>query len=426
MVLTLRAAFYGKCGSYPALAAAMSDHQLLVGPMTEDELCRAIERPAYLVGCELGEGLSDLLIDDVKGQAGALPLLQFTLKELWTMRDVRRLTHATYRAMGGVRGAIERRADEIYRSFNPEEQGICRRIFLHLVQLGEEAGDTTKRRVSYRELLPQDPEPAEAVRKVLLRLAGPKARLITTTGADVPEAEGSVEVAHEALIRHWSELRKWIDAEREFLRSREEFLRSWKRLRATARRWKEEGRRRDLLLPEGRLLAEAEDLLLCHESELDPDSIAYARASITKNNRRGLYTWISLCLFVSGPLLLAASDELASVDSYRAAINKMTSILDVTKSDVISGSILSIPAAVVPLWVTYRKWRGRPEFETIHLDKAFWATNFTLYLIMICFIITLVYLNLCTLIMWVFVVPYTVWAMVAAAQLWKKSRVQRY
>ena len=48
----------------------MSDHQLLVGPMTEDELRRAIERPAYLVGCELGEGLSDLLIDDVKGQAG--------------------------------------------------------------------------------------------------------------------------------------------------------------------------------------------------------------------------------------------------------------------------------------------------------------------------------------------------------------------
>ena len=385
VVLTLRADFYGKCGSYPALAAAMSDHQLLVGPMTEDELCRAIERPAYLVGCELGEGLSDLLIDDVKGQAGALPLLQFTLKELWTMRDVRRLTHATYRAMGGVRGAIERRADEIYRSFNPEEQGICRRIFLHLVQLGEGTGDTTKRRVSYRELLPQDPEPAEAVRKVLLRLADPKARLITTTGADVPEAEGSVEVAHEALIRHWSELRKWIDAEIEFLRS-------WDRLRATARRWKKEDRRRDLLLPEGRLLAEAEDLLLCHESELDPDDIAYARASITKNNRRGLYTWISLCLFVSGPLLLAASDELASVDSYRAAINKMTSILDVTKLDVISGSILSIPAAVVPLWVTYRKWRGRPEFETIHLDKAFWATNFTLYLIMICFIITLIYI----------------------------------
>ena len=252
-----------------------------------------------------------------------------------------------------------------------------------------------------------------------------KSRVITavtsTVGHTLPEAEGSVEVAHEALIQHWSELHKWIDAEIEFLRS-------WARLRSSARHWEEKGQRRDLLLSEGHPLTEAEDLLLCHESELDPDdiAIAYARASITKNNRRGLYTWISLCLFVSGPLLLAASDELASVDSYRAAINKMTSILDVTKLDVISESILSIPAAVVPLWVTYRKWQGRPEFKTIHLDKAFWATNFTLYLIMIFCIITLIYIKFCTFIMWAFVVPFTVWAMVAAAQLWKKSRVQRY
>ena len=137
VVLTMRSDFLGDCTAFPHLAAVLSDHQKLIGPMTPEELHRAIEQPAYLVGCELKEGLSDLLIDDVKGQAGALPLLQFTLKELWTMRDVRWLTHAAYRAMGGVRGAIERRADEIYRSFNPEEQGICRRIFLHLVQLGE-------------------------------------------------------------------------------------------------------------------------------------------------------------------------------------------------------------------------------------------------------------------------------------------------
>ena len=73
--------------------------------MTPEELHRAIEQPAYLVGCELEPGLSDLLLDDVKGQPGALPLLQFALKELWTKRDVRRLTLAAYRAMGGVRGA---------------------------------------------------------------------------------------------------------------------------------------------------------------------------------------------------------------------------------------------------------------------------------------------------------------------------------
>ena len=72
VVLTMRADFYGKCGSYPALAAAMSDHQLLVGPMTEDELRRAIERPALLAGGEFEPGLVEMLLHEVEGQPGSL------------------------------------------------------------------------------------------------------------------------------------------------------------------------------------------------------------------------------------------------------------------------------------------------------------------------------------------------------------------
>ena len=104
VVLTMRADFYGKCGSYPALAAAMSDHQLLVGPMTEDELRRAIERPALLAGGEFEPGLVEMLLQDVEGQPGSLPLLQFTLMELWQRREGRRLTVAAYRAIGGLKG----------------------------------------------------------------------------------------------------------------------------------------------------------------------------------------------------------------------------------------------------------------------------------------------------------------------------------
>jgi energy-coupling factor transporter ATP-binding protein EcfA2 len=83
VVLTMRADFYGKCASHPALAAALSDHQLLVGPMTQDELQRAIEQPAHRAGCELETGLTEILIQDVERQSGALPLLQFALRELW-------------------------------------------------------------------------------------------------------------------------------------------------------------------------------------------------------------------------------------------------------------------------------------------------------------------------------------------------------
>ena len=56
VLLTMRVDFLGKCAAYPDLAAALSDGQELVGPMSEDELRLAIERPAELVGCDPGAG----------------------------------------------------------------------------------------------------------------------------------------------------------------------------------------------------------------------------------------------------------------------------------------------------------------------------------------------------------------------------------
>lgn len=107
VVLTMRADFYPRCASYADLAAALSDHQVLVGPMTEDELRRAIDRPARLAGLEPEAGLVELLVDDIRGRAGALPLLQFALQEVWRRRDDYRLTIRTYREIGQIEGALQ-------------------------------------------------------------------------------------------------------------------------------------------------------------------------------------------------------------------------------------------------------------------------------------------------------------------------------
>ena len=104
VLLTMRVDFLDKCAAYPDLAAAMSDGQELVGPMTKHELRLAIEHPAALVGCTLEPGLTDLLMQDVQGQAGALPLLEYTLLELWHQRRRNCLTIADYHEMGAVQG----------------------------------------------------------------------------------------------------------------------------------------------------------------------------------------------------------------------------------------------------------------------------------------------------------------------------------
>ncbi len=216
VLLTLRADFYAQCAPYAALRAALAANQEFIGPMTADELRRAIEEPARRGGWELEAGLMELLLHDLGAdgqqapEPGALPLLSHALLETWQRRRGRMLTVSGYLATGGVRGAIAETADVVFHDgLDEAQQVIARDIFLRLTQLGDEDGAAeTRRRVALGELTAR-PESAGSVRAVLTQLAD--ARLITTDG-------DAVEVAHEALIREWPTLRGWLEADRDGLR----------------------------------------------------------------------------------------------------------------------------------------------------------------------------------------------------------------
>ena len=238
--------------------------------MTKDELRLAIEHPAALVGCTLEPGLTDLLLQDVQGQAGALPLMEYTLLELWRQRQGNRLTIAAYRDIGGVQGALEHRADAVLEGFRsrPGELEICRRIFLRLTEPGEGTEDT-KRRAAFDELIASEAE-RSAVEEVVRKLAD--ARLITTEGRETPAPAGApisegqppryVEVAHEALIRGWTQLRQWIDADRAGLRTH-------RQLTKAAREWQEHGRDESYLYVGSRLDV-AREWSEAHAPDLNP------------------------------------------------------------------------------------------------------------------------------------------------------------
>jgi Novel STAND NTPase 1/Bacterial transcriptional activator domain/WD domain, G-beta repeat len=207
LVLTLRADFYAHLAQYPELREAVAKQQEYIGPMTAEELRRAIEEPAKRGGWEFEPGLVDLILRDVGDEPGALPLLSHPLLETWKRRSGHTLTLKGYSEAGGVRGAIAQTAETTYLQLTPEQQAIAHNIFLRLTELGEGTEDT-RRRATIHELVPN--ERAEArVRTVLTRLAD--ARLITL-------GEDSAEVAHEALIREWGRLREWLSADREGLR----------------------------------------------------------------------------------------------------------------------------------------------------------------------------------------------------------------
>ncbi len=277
VILTLRADFYGKCAAYLALATALSDHQLLVGPMTRDELRWAIERPALLVGAEFEPGLIEALLDDVQGQPGSLPLLQHALLELWNRRSGRKLTHAAYREIGGVAGALEQCAETVFNSLTPAEQELCKRIFLRLTQPGEGTEDT-RRRATLHELLPANGNTA-AVDAVLHKLAGADARLVIIEGGQPTTAaqprtvqSEAVEVAHEALIRSWGRLRGWIDQNRAALRVH-------RQITEAAAAWEANNRDASYLY-RGARLAEGQEWAVAHTDELNQLERSFLEASV--------------------------------------------------------------------------------------------------------------------------------------------------
>jgi WD40 repeat protein/DNA-binding SARP family transcriptional activator len=270
LVISLRADFYAHCARFENLRLALASSQEYIGPMNAAELRRAIEEPARVCEYTFETGLVDLILREVGGEPGLLPLLSHALLETWKRRQGRSLTLSGYAEAGGVRGAIAHTAERVYSHLASDEQRIARSIFLRLTELGEGAGagglptPHTRRRATPEELVLRAEE-RECVTQVLNLLA--EARLITV-------GEGSVEVAHEALIREWPALRGWLAEDRDGLRVH-------RRLTEAALSW-EELEREPGELVRGARLAQASEWAAGHPAELNElerEFLAAARAT---------------------------------------------------------------------------------------------------------------------------------------------------
>ena len=212
--------------------------------MTADGLESAVVGPARRVGVDVDPGLLAQLVAETSDQAGALPLLQYTLTELFERRTGPSLGLEDYRAMGGLPGVLARRAEEVYGRLDERERRVVMQIFLRLVRLGD--GTTHPRRgVSLQELTSLELDPV-ALSEVLR--AFERERLLSFDRD--PAGGATVEVAHEALLSQWQRLAGWIDDLRSDLRQHASFA-------AAASEWDAAGRDPDYL-PLGSRLAEYE------------------------------------------------------------------------------------------------------------------------------------------------------------------------
>ncbi|ACV79250.1 nSTAND1 domain-containing NTPase [Nakamurella multipartita] len=196
LVMVLRADRVGDLAAFPDFARLAERELYLLGPLTDAGLRAAIEGPARQAGLLLEPGLVDLLVRDVEGEPGALPLLSHVLQRTWQSREGRILTVAGYRASGGIRGSVAQAAEQLYQSLAPTQQGQLRHLLLRLVSTTDD-NDAVRIRVP-RPMLAGDRD-RERLLEVLT-----DARLVTID-------RDSVELSHECLARVWPRLRGWLD-----------------------------------------------------------------------------------------------------------------------------------------------------------------------------------------------------------------------
>jgi hypothetical protein len=184
--------------------------------MGVQDLRAVIKGPAALPDVQLsfeGNLVGDLLFE-MKGEAGALPLLEFTLEQLFEQRSDHRLTLSAYREIGGVKGALSQHAEQTYASLpSQEHRRLARALLLRLIDPGASEQDTTRRRAVLTEFSLADETATRRLRETADGFIA--ARLLTTN-----EVAGTttLEVSHEALIREWRRLAAWISEAREDLR----------------------------------------------------------------------------------------------------------------------------------------------------------------------------------------------------------------
>ncbi|MFF0579424.1 nSTAND1 domain-containing NTPase [Streptosporangium saharense] len=219
VVFALRADFYPQALRHPALARVLQDSQVLVGPMSRDEVREAIVRPARQAKGDVEDGLVELVLRDLAPatagpaasahDAGALPLLSHALLTVWRDGGRRRLTVAGYQASGGIHGAVAQSAEAAYAALDEPGRALARRLFLRLVRVPGDASDDlpgTRRPLPWSDL--REHEHAAQLERIVGAFV---ALRLLTAGAE------AVEITHEALLWCWPRLRGWIDADRAWL-----------------------------------------------------------------------------------------------------------------------------------------------------------------------------------------------------------------
>lgn len=223
VLLTVRGDFLTRLCALPGLGDEAERGLYILRPLSHEGMHEAIVGPARGQGVAFeSEQLVQTLVDSAALGVGSLPLLQFTLAELWERRHPAqgRITREVLDEMGGVAGALSRHADGVLWRLSPHEREVARRLMLLLV-----TGEGMRIERAEEELVESSDASSHAVLRALV-----EGRLLHTRTMD---ERPRYVIAHDTLIESWGTLRDWRDddiGQRAVLKRVEAASAEWERL----------------------------------------------------------------------------------------------------------------------------------------------------------------------------------------------------
>jgi Novel STAND NTPase 1 len=283
VLATLRSDFYSRCEESPILMELKKGAgQYHLQPPNEVQLGQMIRLPASAAGLpfeedhKTGERLDDLLRDAAVKSPSALPLLQFALEELYEQRDASKglLTLEAYRAIGGVEGALGKRAEESFQSASESAQRSFEEVFRQLVTISSIEGEPAVRRRARKA----DLEINSGCREMIARLIADRLLVVDRTEKGVVV----ISLAHEAMLASWSRLNEWVARHRDSLRIRAQVA-------DAANRWMENERNADYLYSRGLPLEKAQMAMNAgFLSDEERDFVEESLAKVVENEFRAV------------------------------------------------------------------------------------------------------------------------------------------
>ena len=213
LVATMRADFYGRLLQLPEVAPRLDGRVVPLSPLGTAGLRRVVAEPAESRGVGFATGLVDRIVRDAGSEAGALPLVEFTLDELWSRQRKRLVTHEAYEEIGRLDGALRSEADRVIAGLVGRGIGelAIHRALLGLVSRTAATLPGTKRTCRTDQLASEE-------KAVIDALVGTR---LATTDRDTA-GHPTAELAHEFLITAWPRLTELVEEEGAFVRWRSE------------------------------------------------------------------------------------------------------------------------------------------------------------------------------------------------------------